>query len=67
MLSVIEKPIKTEIEQVAVSASVGVARFGTHGRDLDTLMQHADQAMYCIKRTGKGGIGYAEVHPRLLF
>lgn len=67
MLSVIEKPVITGNEQVAVSASIGVARYGTHGRDLDTLMHHADQAMYGIKRSGKGGIAYAEQHPRTLF
>ncbi|MEX0622858.1 diguanylate cyclase [Saccharospirillum sp.] len=67
MLSVIEKPVISENEEVTVSASIGVARYGTHGRDLDTLMHHADQAMYGIKRSGKGGIAYAELHPRLLF
>ncbi|MEP4547252.1 MAG: diguanylate cyclase [Saccharospirillum sp.] len=67
MLSVIEKPVMSNSEQVAVSASIGVARYGSHGRDLDTLMHHADQAMYGIKRSGKGGIAYAEQHPRTLF
>ena len=67
MLSVIEKPVVSNNEQVAVSASIGVARYGSHGRDLDTLMHHADQAMYGIKRSGKGGIAYAEQHPRTLF
>jgi diguanylate cyclase (GGDEF)-like protein len=67
MLSVIEKPVITDNEQVAVSASIGVARYGTHGKDLDTLMHHADQAMYGIKRSGKGGIAYAELQPRVLF
>lgn len=67
MLSVIEKPVMSNNEQVAVSASIGVARYGSHGRDLDTLMHHADQAMYGIKRSGKGGIAYAEQHPRTLF
>ncbi len=67
MLSVIEKPLIIYNEQIAVSASIGVARYGSHGRDLDTLMHHADQAMYGIKRSGKGGIAYAEQHPRTLF
>ena len=59
ILSVIEKPVHIEQDRLAVSASIGVARYGQHGRDLDHLMHHADLAMYDIKRSGKGGIAYA--------
>ncbi|MHA7878723.1 MAG: diguanylate cyclase domain-containing protein [Saccharospirillum sp.] len=59
ILAVIKRPIGLRKDQIAVSASIGVARFGPHGKDLDTLMHNADLAMYEIKRAGKGGIAYA--------
>lgn len=60
ILEVIEKPLRVDEKRLGVSASVGVARFDDHGRDLDQLMHHADLAMYDIKRSGKGGIAYAQ-------
>lgn len=59
ILDVIKKPLRVEENSLGVSASIGVARFDEHGRDLDQLMHHADLAMYDIKRSGKGGIAYA--------
>lgn len=59
ILNVIEKPVQINQDRLAVSASIGVARYGQHGKDLDHLMHHADLAMYNIKRSGKGGIAYA--------
>jgi diguanylate cyclase (GGDEF)-like protein len=35
-----------------VSASIGVAMFPEHGEDFDTLMRHADVAMYDAKHRG---------------
>jgi diguanylate cyclase (GGDEF)-like protein len=39
---------------VSVSVSVGVALFPEHGRSSQELISRADDAMYLIKRTGKG-------------
>jgi diguanylate cyclase (GGDEF)-like protein len=49
-----DQPIVIEEGAIPLSVSVGVAVFpedGTEGRE---LISHADQAMYAIKRTGKG-------------
>ena len=62
-LAVIEKPIGLRKDTIAVSASIGVALYDKDGKDLDTLMHRADQAMYEIKRSGKGGIAYAGKKP----
>ena len=36
-----------------MSASIGVALFPTDDQDADTLLRHADQAMYSAKQSGK--------------
>ncbi|MBP6338232.1 MAG: EAL domain-containing protein, partial [Vitreoscilla sp.] len=47
-----------------MSASMGVARFPRDGDDFDTLLQHADQAMYRAKTMGRGR--YAVFQPSLV-
>ncbi len=39
--------------QIAVSASIGVTFYPNDDEDGDTLLRHADQAMYVAKQTGK--------------
>lgn len=39
---------------ISVTVSVGVATFPDHGQTSKELIRHADEAMYLIKRTGKG-------------
>jgi diguanylate cyclase (GGDEF)-like protein len=39
---------------ISVSISVGVALFPEHGHSSQELIRRADEAMYLIKRTGKG-------------
>jgi predicted signal transduction protein with EAL and GGDEF domain len=39
---------------LAVSASIGIAMFPEDGRDMDTLLQRADMAMYQAKNAGRG-------------
>ncbi|WP_181995492.1 diguanylate cyclase [Clostridium sp. AM58-1XD] len=41
-------------EEVSISASIGIACFPSDGRILDDLIEHADQAAYLSKRSGKG-------------
>ncbi|HIJ37343.1 MAG TPA: diguanylate cyclase [Rhodospirillaceae bacterium] len=53
ILSAINQPIAINDVAVTVSASIGVTIFPTDGGDADTLLQHADQAMYQAKLGGK--------------
>jgi len=39
--------------QLAVSGSIGVAIYPEHGLDAQTLLQHADEAMYFAKQAGR--------------
>jgi diguanylate cyclase (GGDEF)-like protein/PAS domain S-box-containing protein len=36
---------------VDIGASIGIAMFPEHGRDIETLLRHADGAMYAAKRS----------------
>lgn len=53
LLEVIHEPIEIESHMVILSASIGVAIFPEGEQDADTLMRHADQAMYLAKQSGK--------------
>ena len=50
----LEKPVQLERTQIAVAVSAGIALHPRDGKDLDTLMRHADSAMYSAKREGRG-------------
>jgi len=47
-------PHRIDGRDVAVTVSVGAAIFPDHGRDADTLIAHADAAMYEAKHAGLG-------------
>jgi len=44
--------------EVFLTASIGIALFPHHGEDIETLVRHADIAMYHVKSQGKNGFGY---------
>ena len=47
-------PMRIEGDRLDVRASLGVALMPDNGRDTDTLMQHADLALYHAKIGGRG-------------
>ena len=54
VLAVIAEPQPVGATSVIVSASIGVALFSQQDdTDADTLLRHADQAMYLAKQSGK--------------
>ena len=46
---------------VAITASIGIAVYGTHGVTRETLIEHADQAMYLAKHSGRNCVRIADV------
>lgn len=59
-LAAIRRPIEIQGKEVYVSASMGIALFPDHGNTSAELTQHADQAMYQAKYTGKNRLAFYE-------
>jgi diguanylate cyclase (GGDEF)-like protein len=53
LLGVASKPIEFNGHKISVSASIGIALYPEHGDNAETLLHHADQAMYQAKNHGK--------------
>jgi diguanylate cyclase (GGDEF)-like protein/PAS domain S-box-containing protein len=49
----VNAPFTIESEQARVTASFGVTIYPTDSTDPDTLLRHADQAMYAAKQAGR--------------
>lgn len=62
LLAALREPVLLPCsETVAVSASIGVALFPTHGAKASVLLAAADAAMYAAKRSGKSCMRYSSV------
>ncbi|HOE16036.1 MAG TPA: diguanylate cyclase [Syntrophorhabdaceae bacterium] len=53
ILDVIRSPVTIDGHRVAVGSSMGIAIYPDNGVDIETLMQHADYAMYRAKQSGR--------------
>ena len=53
VLDAISQPLSVAGRPVAISASVGVTLYPQDDADPDTLLRHADQAMYAAKQDGR--------------
>ena len=52
------RPLQIEDHELVISASVGVSLYPRDGEDPDTLVKHAEAAMYEAKRQGGNGYAY---------
>lgn len=52
------EPFQLGNETAYVSASIGITLFPTDAGDIDSLMKHADQAMYAAKKQGRNRFCY---------
>jgi diguanylate cyclase (GGDEF)-like protein/PAS domain S-box-containing protein len=53
VLASLAQPFYIQGTEILISASVGVTLFPTDGADAETLLRHADQAMYAAKQSGR--------------
>ena len=44
--------------KISLSVSIGISLYPTDGEDLDTLLKHADVAMYHAKQNGRNGFSF---------
>ena len=61
ILQTLTTPFQVLGHEVQISASIGIAIYPDHG-DADTLLVHADAAMYAAKHAGKAGYSMFEPH-----
>jgi diguanylate cyclase (GGDEF)-like protein/PAS domain S-box-containing protein len=54
ILDALQQPFALEGREIHVSASIGVSLYPQDGEDFDTLLGHADVAMYRAKDLGRG-------------
>ncbi len=59
IINLLEMPIEIENKSLYVSASIGISVYPFDGQDADTLIKHADAAMYQSKKEGHSNIGFA--------
>ena len=55
VLSALGAPVRIDSDIFHITASVGIAVYPNDGEDLQTLLQHADIALYQIKDNGRNG------------
>lgn len=52
---VLSRPMTLDGQEVFITPSIGIALLPEHGRDVDSLLQNVDTAMYCVKNAGRNG------------
>ena len=64
VLQMLKQPIALDDREFAVSGSIGISLFGDDANDEETLMKHADTAMYAAKEDGRNNyrIYSADLH-----
>jgi diguanylate cyclase (GGDEF)-like protein len=55
LVAALAQPVVVQGTEVFVGGSLGVAMYPSDGTDVDTLLMHADTAMYRAKASGRGG------------
>jgi diguanylate cyclase (GGDEF)-like protein/PAS domain S-box-containing protein len=58
IIDCLAEPFQLGDEVVYVSASLGITLYPADAADIDTLMKHADQAMYAAKKQGRNRYCY---------
>ncbi|WP_338542707.1 bifunctional diguanylate cyclase/phosphodiesterase [Paenibacillus tundrae] len=58
IVSAIQLPYRLKENDFYVTASIGIAMYPDHGTEADSLLKHADTAMYEVKKNGKNGFQF---------
>jgi diguanylate cyclase (GGDEF)-like protein/PAS domain S-box-containing protein len=58
LLETINQPMEINGQELHITPSIGISRYPQDGQDTETLMKHADTAMYKAKETGKNNFQF---------
>ncbi len=58
IFNVLKPPVVVRGQELFVSTSIGISLYPNDGKDADTLIQHADLAMYRAKQRGANGFEF---------
>lgn len=54
LLATLDEPLEINGQMLDIGVSIGIALYPEHGKDSESLMRHADMAMYHAKNTASG-------------
>ena len=57
-IATLQQPLHIGEKDISSSASVGIALFPQDGNNVETLLAHADAAMYFVKQHGRNNVQY---------
>jgi len=60
LMEIFARPVKVEGRELYVTGSIGISLFPNDGTDADTLLKHADLAMYRAKENGRNTFHFYE-------
>ena len=61
LLDILSQPVMSRFGAHQVGASIGISTYPHDGEDPQTLLRHADAAMYRVKQNGRGGVAFFSV------
>lgn len=61
LLAAVAAPIEIGHHTLQITSSIGITLYPADNADMETLLRHADEAMYEAKRAGPGGYRFYEI------
>lgn len=58
LVKCLSEPVQVQGHELTVSVSIGISHFPGDGADIDTLLKHADVAMYSAKQSGRNNFQF---------
>ena len=65
ILKSLSEPVMLAGNRVVVTSSIGIAIYPEDGSEIDSLLKHADAAMYQVKYSGRNGVFFYDDELRL--
>jgi diguanylate cyclase (GGDEF)-like protein/PAS domain S-box-containing protein len=58
VMQAVSRPVRAQGQEISLSVSIGIAICPSDGGDVETLLKHADVAMYHAKQNGRNGFQF---------